>query len=147
MLRCFLIILFVLNGAVIEAEEPKTFSVNRYGLLWQMDAFKNSAVQDPAPAPIQTPVPEQPVSEWGVAGVFSLHGKQGAILMNSRTNAIEQVGTDEDSPSGMRLFRIHDPKIGQFPGVEVTQNGKRIFLTGITARPAKISPIKAKTAR
>lgn len=133
MQKCFLIFIFVLIGTLIEADEPKAFSVNRYSLLWQLDAFANSTVPITVTAPIQEVVPEQTVTEWVVAGVFSLHGKLGAILMNSNTNAVEQVYSSEDSPSGMRLLQIHDAKVGQIPGIEVTQNGSRIFLKGIRA--------------
>lgn len=144
MKRCLITLLLFVAVCTVKAEEPKAFSVNRYSLLWQSNAFRKAP--PPKPPKPKRDIARQPDSNWQVAGIFVIQGKQGAVVMNSKTKAVEQISSDSESPSGLRLLRVHDTRVGQLPRIEVIENGRRIVLTGITPRPttAPKAPKKAK---
>ena len=65
-----------------------------------------------------------------MAGVYSIDGKQGAVVMHRVSGVIEEVGSDFVSPSGIIVTKIHHTAAGQLPRIEVKIDGQHQVLTG-----------------
>ena len=107
--------------------EPQPYPVERYNLLWQTDVYKKQEVKRPSPQMTHN----QQETPWFVAGVFSIDGKKGAVIMNRDSGAVEEVGEDYVSNSGITLTKIFPTASGQLPRIEVSIQGEKHTLTGV----------------
>lgn len=140
------VLVWGISGFFATAGEPEPYSVKRYNLLWQTDVFQKPVNEQPATA---AKVDTQKQPAWTVAGVYSIDGKQGAVVMHRVSGVIEEVGIDFVSPSGIILTKIHQTAAGQLPRIEVKIDGEHQVLTGHRSAKgsgtAKVQSIPAKS--
>ncbi len=112
------------------------YPVQRYESLWKHSLFGRTHAATTKAAP----------SEWNLAGVFEIDGKKGAILLNEKTGAVENVTVDEPNDSGIQLVIVQPGGKGAPPRVQISQNGKNQWVTSRkieSSDPAPATPNRA----
>ncbi|NNE93568.1 MAG: hypothetical protein HKN23_18120 [Verrucomicrobiales bacterium] len=122
-------ILSGIGALVLSADEAATASaqpvvpphpVTRYESLWKQSLFRSQSGA----------ASRASQSEWNLAGVFEIEGKKGAVIVNEKTGAIQNVTLEAPNEDGFQLLAVQSGGNGAPPRVEIAQqNGSRIWVT------------------
>lgn len=129
MKKCFWVVfLAVLSGSAF-AEEPETYAVERYSVIWKSSKFAKKS---------EGKVRVNDYQSWILGGVFYLDGHDTAVIINDATGTVEEVDPKKKSPSGLTLLRVLRGGDGKAIRIEVKDDERQFWIA--RTKMKKVTP-------